>query len=211
VGVVGGGWFAENVVRRVGNGVDTLFLTDSWQGGVPLSVTYRHLFDLATNKSISVVDMCELGWEEGGASWQWRRQLWEEEEMLGECTSLLYDIVLQTNISDSWVWRHDIDGGYSVRGAYALLTRVDVANEVVVFNLIWHKLVPLKVSMLAWRLLRNRLPTKDNLVTHNIIFHEASLCVNGCCTLETTNHLSLVFCFCPFVEPGSILDMCCLS
>jgi hypothetical protein len=62
VGVAGGGWFAENVVRWVGNGVDTLFWTDSWQGGVPLSVTYRRLFDLATNKSISVADMCELGW-----------------------------------------------------------------------------------------------------------------------------------------------------
>ncbi|MCI73325.1 YIPF1-like protein, partial [Trifolium medium] len=60
--------------------------------------------------------MCELGWEEGGAAWQWRRQLWVwEEEMLGECTGLLYDIVLQTNILDSWIWRHDIGGGYSVR------------------------------------------------------------------------------------------------
>ncbi|MCI78710.1 hypothetical protein A2U01_0099981, partial [Trifolium medium] len=28
--------------------------------------------------------MCELGWDEGGAAWQWRRQLrvWEEN-MLG--------------------------------------------------------------------------------------------------------------------------------
>jgi hypothetical protein len=35
--------------------------------------------------------------------------------MLGECAGLLYDIVLHTNISDSWVWRDDTDGGYSVR------------------------------------------------------------------------------------------------
>ncbi|MCI27527.1 helicase-like protein, partial [Trifolium medium] len=75
--------------------------------------------------------------------------------MLGECTDLLYDIVLQTNISDSWVWRHDIGGGYSVRGAYALLTTRDAVNAAVASDLIWHIQVPLKVSVLAWRLLRN--------------------------------------------------------
>ncbi|GAU18664.1 hypothetical protein TSUD_124970 [Trifolium subterraneum] len=32
-----------------------------------------------------------------------------------------------------------------------------------VADLIWHKHVPLKVSIVAWRLLRDRLPTKDNL------------------------------------------------
>ncbi|CAJ2641136.1 unnamed protein product [Trifolium pratense] len=32
-------------------------------------------------------------------------------------------------------------------------------------NLIWHSQVSLKVSISAWRLLRDRLPTKDNLVT----------------------------------------------
>jgi hypothetical protein len=79
-------------------------------------VKYRRLFDFSTNKSISVADMCELEWEEGGEAWQWRRQLWVwEKEMLGECAGLLYDIVLHTNISDSWVWRDDTDGGYSVR------------------------------------------------------------------------------------------------
>ncbi|KEH22809.1 hypothetical protein MTR_7g057840 [Medicago truncatula] len=34
--VDGGGWFEESIERRVGNGVDTIFWTDSWLGGVPL-------------------------------------------------------------------------------------------------------------------------------------------------------------------------------
>ncbi|MCI00433.1 cysteine-rich receptor-like protein kinase, partial [Trifolium medium] len=155
-GAVVGGWFVESIARRVGNGADTFFWTDPWLGGVPLSVTYRRLFDLATNKSISVADMCELGWEE-----------------------------------DLWVWRYDMAGGYSVRGAYALLTTADATTPAVASDLIWHKHVPLKVSVLAWRLLRNRLPTKDNLVARNIISHDACFCVNGCGTLETANHLFL--------------------
>ncbi|GAU37855.1 hypothetical protein TSUD_22710 [Trifolium subterraneum] len=101
---VGGAWFEESIVRRVGNGVDTLFWSDPWLGGVPLNVRYRRLSDLATNQSISVANMCQLGWEEGGEGWQWHRQLWVwEAELLEECTGLLYDIVLQANNTDSWL------------------------------------------------------------------------------------------------------------
>ncbi|GAU51730.1 hypothetical protein TSUD_415340 [Trifolium subterraneum] len=136
--------------------------------------------------------MCALGWREGGAGWQLRRQLWGwEEEMLEECTSVLYDIVLQTNISDSWTWRHDIVGGYSVRGAYSIHIARDDGPTTGVSDLIWHKHVPFKVSVLAWRLLRNRLPTKDNLVARNIIPFDARFCVNGCGELETVNHVFL--------------------
>ncbi|MCI66593.1 hypothetical protein A2U01_0087851, partial [Trifolium medium] len=58
--------------------------------------------------------------------------------MLGECRNLLYDIVLEPNISDHWLWRHDIVGGYSVRGAYDLLTTTDAADVAATSDLIWH-------------------------------------------------------------------------
>jgi hypothetical protein len=136
--------------------------------------------------------MRELGWEQGGAAWQWRRQLWVwEEDMLVECRNLLFDIVLQPNISDHWLWRHHPGGGYSVRGAYNLLTTTDALDTDAASNLIWHKHVPLKVSVLAWRLLRKRVPTKDNLAQRNIIPHDSQLCVTGCGGLETAQHLFL--------------------
>ena len=91
--------------------------------------------------------------------WAW------EEEFLRECRSLLYDISLQSNILDQWLWRHDLCDGYSAKGAYNLLiSQVSHGVEATSY-FIWHKQVPLKVSVLAWRLIRNRLPTKDNLVT----------------------------------------------
>jgi len=47
------------------------------------------------NKSISAAAMCDLGWEEGGAAWQWRRRLWAcKDDLLGECRILLHDISL---------------------------------------------------------------------------------------------------------------------
>ncbi|PNY09288.1 hypothetical protein L195_g005834 [Trifolium pratense] len=118
--------------------------------------------------------------------------------MLGECTSLLYDIVLQTNISDSWIWQHDTGGGYSMRGAYALLTSTDADTVAGAFEVIWHNQVPLEVLILAWRLLRDRLPTKDNLVARNIISHDARFCVTGCGAPKTAKHL---FLSCPIFAP----------
>jgi hypothetical protein len=72
---------------------------------------------------------------------------------------------------------HDPDEGYTVRGAYNLFTLRDAPEAVSTSDLIWHKQVPLKASVLAWRLLRNRLPTRDNLVRHHIIAQNAHFCM----------------------------------
>ena len=111
--------------------------------------------------------------------------------MLEECRSLLNNIFLQHSVSDRWIWQPDIGEGYTICGAYQLLTSqvhhvVDAAD-----NLIWHKHVPLKVSILAWRLLRNRLPTKENLLNRGIIPTDANLCVTGCGKAESAVHLFL--------------------
>ncbi|CAJ2678702.1 unnamed protein product [Trifolium pratense] len=144
------------------------------------------------NKSASVAEMFSRGWEVGGEAWEWRRQLraWEEE-LLGECQAFLLTISLQDHVSDRWQWRTDLDDGYMVRGAYQLLTSQDDVTLDVASGLIWHRQVPLKVSICAWRLLRDRLPTKANLVTRGILSTEAHLCVFGCGEVESAHHLFL--------------------
>jgi len=47
----------------------------------------------------------------------------------------------------------------------------------------------LKISLFAWRLFRNRLPTKDNLITRGIIQAEANACLGGCGIQESVDHL----------------------
>ncbi|GAU32086.1 hypothetical protein TSUD_53540 [Trifolium subterraneum] len=51
--------------------------------------------------------------------------------------------------------------------------------------------VPLKVSILAWQLLRDRLPTKANLVSRGILSSESHYCVSGCEAVESAQHLFL--------------------
>ena len=95
----------------------------------------------------------------------WRRRLlaWEEETVT-ECSFLLRDIVLQDHIADRWWWILDPIDGYSIKAMYHYLTRPDVIVEPSISAAAWLKQVPLKVSVFVWRLLRNRLPTKDNLL-----------------------------------------------
>ncbi|MCI56072.1 heat-shock protein, partial [Trifolium medium] len=78
-----------------------------------------------------------------------------EEEMLGECQTLLLNLSLQAQFSDRWQWQPDPDKGYSVRGAYQLLTSQDSVTLDAAEGFIWHTQVPLKVSIFAWRLLRD--------------------------------------------------------
>jgi len=146
-----------------------------------------------------VAGMFLLGWEEGGEAWQWCRRLQtSEDELLGECRILLSDISLQQNSIDRWVWRLDPSNCYTVSGVYHLLTRQLVRTIEAASDLIWRKQVPLKVCVLAWRLLRNRLPTKDNLLARGVLSHINHHCVAvGCSDFETVQHL---FISCPFLQ-----------
>jgi hypothetical protein len=108
-----------------------------------------------------------------------------------ECSHSLVNVVLQTDVLDRWQWDPDIIGGYTVRGAYHILTAQNDPPAVGLNALVWHKQVPLKVSILAWRLLRDRLPTKLNLVRRGLLSVAAARCVAGCGHDESATHLFL--------------------
>jgi len=90
-----------------------------------------------------------------------------------------------------WQWLPDPSRGYSVRGVYAMLTTQENSQAGHDVDLIWHKQVLLKVSIFAWWLLRDRHPTKSNLVTCGVLDSEVCLCVSGCGRLEDARHLFL--------------------
>lgn len=72
-----------------------------------------------------------------------------------------------------------------------MLTSKDLPMMDPAAEMIWHRQVPLKVSVFAWRLLRDRLPAKSNLIYRGVIPSEAGLCVSGCGALESAQHLFL--------------------
>jgi hypothetical protein len=76
---------------------------------------------------------------------------------------------LQVHTLDDWEWLPDPDAGYSVSGAYHILTRLNSTESYSHCELVWNNLVPLKVSAFAWRFMYNRLPTKYNLYDHGCL------------------------------------------
>ena len=117
--------------------------------------------------------------------------MWEEE-LLKECRNLLLSVVLQVDIDDAWRWDPDPIAGYMASGAYHILTNRPLIIGQVPATLLWRKDVPLKVSIFTWRLFRYRLPTKSNLFHIGIIPAESQLCVSGCGSHESENHLFFV-------------------
>ncbi|GAU19784.1 hypothetical protein TSUD_182190 [Trifolium subterraneum] len=85
--------------------------------------------------------------------------------------------------------------GAGVEASVEVVRGGDVEGDSVTLDaaedLIWHGQVPLKVSVLAWRLLRDMLPTKSNLVARGILSSEAHHCVSGCGAVESSQHLFL--------------------
>jgi len=111
--------------------------------------------------------------------------------MLEECRQLLDGVIVQANILDRWQWDPDIHEGYTIRGAYQILTTRVSSTTKATRDLVWHKQVPLKVSTVAWRLLKDRLPTRLNLLRRGILQAEGVRCVAGCDFEVSASHLFL--------------------
>ncbi|GAU22487.1 hypothetical protein TSUD_296060 [Trifolium subterraneum] len=165
VGGLGGGWFRESVVRQVGDGSETFFWSD------PCLDVYFRMGDRGGGVGLEVSVVGVGGGDVGGVS---------------GLTS--YFTFAGSDFKCLAVAAYPVTG-YSVRRAYQLLTSHDPVTLDAAGDLIWHKQVPLKVSVLAWRLLRDRLPMKANLVIRGIISPEAHFCVSGCGGIETAQHL----------------------
>jgi len=65
-------------------------------------------------------------------------------------------------------------------------TQLSLADEMVL-----HPQVPAKVSVFAWWLIRDRLPTKANMAYRGVIPTDDMFCVFGCGHVETAEHLFL--------------------
>jgi len=92
-------------------------------------------------------------------------------------------------IDDQWVWEADISGRYSVKSACSVL-RQDVLEEAPAeaFKELWKLKVPSKVTTFAWRLLNDRLPTKDNLRRKHVELND-HLCPFCSSVEESASHL----------------------
>jgi len=113
-----------------------------------------------------------------GEAWRWRQRLFMwEEGLLGDLILFLHNVNLLVDNVDRWRCALESTHTFSVRSAYKyLILQPPLVSSVDALSL-WHKDVPLKVVLFGWCLLRDRLPTKDNLLRHGVIDQASRQCV----------------------------------
>jgi len=89
--------------------------------------------------------------------------------LAGEFKLLLHGVTLQVDKVDRWLSNLETSHVYFVRSAYKLLTFQPLSVSMVAVSSLWNKDVPLKVVLFAWRMFRDRLATKDNLLRCGVI------------------------------------------
>ncbi|CAI8586508.1 unnamed protein product [Vicia faba] len=111
----------------------------------------------------------------------------------------LIEILTMVNIidehNDTCRWCPNQDGGFSVKSCYNCLRDIELEDVILeeingVLQRLWKTCTPSKTKVFGWRVMLNRLPTKDQLVRRWIIYNEEDkVCVLGLNGLEDLEHL----------------------
>jgi hypothetical protein len=114
---------------KVKNGKTTSFWTDSWREEGPLCTKYPILYELCTEKNISV----NAFYEKGGAI-SFRRWL---PAILHSQWESVCEAVLSSSLGkggDEWIWKRGKNGIFSIKSLYDLLAGDDKVDS---FSRIW--------------------------------------------------------------------------
>ena len=157
---------SKQFIWRLGRGDQILFWEDYWMdGGIALKDKYPELYRISLQKQHTVAEMgsfCESGWE---WKFSWRRNLFDNE--MGIASDFIDQtaaINLNASSKDSWVWGAASNGIFSSKSAY-LCIKAEQSSEdhQLGFCQLWDTKIPPRALTFAWRLLWDRLPSKENL------------------------------------------------
>jgi hypothetical protein len=194
-------WFAQNVVKKLGNGTLTSFWEDTWVGNLPLKDLFPRLFSISTQKEATVAELYANN-ENGHWNFTWRRSffVWEDE-LLDQLRDMINPVNL-SEVVDRWGWLPENGDTYTVKSTFSLVSGLSCLNlhlhpwYSAAFSCIWKCPAPSKVSAFAWKLLHDRIPTRLNLHRRRIIDTTGDLSCGLCGdTAESTLHL---FIYCDF-------------
>jgi len=72
---------------------------------------------------------------------------------------------------DTWNWKEDEKGVFSVKSPYNKLQGNFEEKEDKVFKMLWNTRVTHKAQLLGWRITLDKLPTKNKLIVRGIQLH----------------------------------------
>jgi hypothetical protein len=194
-------WFANGVVRKMGNGLKTSFWRDKWAGDIPLKDRFPRLFSISNQKDAVVAAVYNPLADNSRWSLVWRRRLFEwEKELVNELLGVINQTGALIDAEDRWGWMYEGGADFTVKSTYrsvSLLCGPEVDIEpwnTVIFSSIWKCPAPSKVNAFVWQLLHGRVPTRNNLATRRIIDISGDLSCALCGeAMESEQHL-FIYC-----------------
>lgn len=169
---------------RIGNGESLRFWLDNWTGHGQLCRLFPSLFKLEAAKNTNVASRIS---NRGEFKWRWKGADWSQEAI--DDLVKLYNLDIQVNFKDTqdkWEWGLKGANAFSVSSARCLLSSYTMAEDEVTFP--WINILPKKISIFGWRLLLNRLPTKDLLMQRGLHIADPD-CVFCGDSVESLDHL----------------------
>lgn len=103
---------------------------------------------------------------------------------MGKRNEILNNILLHVRVKDRWSWHLASNKCYIVSDVYHMSDAIEPTARAETNDIIWNKTILLKVPSFFLRLLRNQIPTKDNLVRQEIIQPTSNTCMSGCGMVE---------------------------
>lgn len=142
----------QGAVRRVGLGDTIRIMDDPW---LPDKDPY-----VRTNHEAIKHKMVDVLMNEDRSSWEVNlvKDIFDERD-----AQLILSIPLNGTDTDSWFWKYERLGHYSVKSAYAAIKEARTVNETqdsLRWNRLWSLQVPLKVKHFIWRAVKNILPIR---------------------------------------------------
>ncbi|GKA00995.1 RNA-directed DNA polymerase, eukaryota, reverse transcriptase zinc-binding domain protein [Tanacetum coccineum] len=169
--------------KDLGNGLMTKFWEEGWLDGYKLKDRFPRAYALDNCKSISVGH--KLSHLNLTNSFRRSPRGGVEETQVEELKALIQNVELNQG-KDKWKWSGNKSGEYSVSSArYLIDTKLLPKGNMVTR---WIRYVPIKVNILAWKVMSNSLPTRFNISRRGIDIESLS-CVNCETGIETVNHL----------------------
>lgn len=150
------------ITRRVGHGVDTSIVKDLWLPSVENLFIQTNHAALVDKIVVSLMSTDNAGWDVDLI-----RDIFTNRD-----ANLIFSIPVQRDQEDSWYWRHEKMGSYSVKSAYSMIREQKEVqhsgNNSGLWRKLWNLKVPLKVKHLLWRAVSGILPTKDLLILRRV-------------------------------------------
>jgi hypothetical protein len=191
-----GGWFGHNIISMLGDGTNIGFWKDRWIGTEPLCNRYAELFGKSSQKDSTIAMMGH--WESEAWKWNfnWSVTLTNDDlAFFHELYALLAQVHPGSVSSDRRKWIPHAAGVFTVKSTYTHLLyrygseQIESSLEQALKKL-WNANVPSKVGIFGWRLLLDKLPTRDALFRKGIITNSVDSCCAFCLSeVEDIHHV----------------------